>query len=349
MRHLAPMRNPGHGCDLPAHEPQQALDRARPEEQPGARRCSSSRATPTCWSTTSGPQAMARLRLAYDDVRPVNPASSTSAPSASISAGLMRASGLRRPDPGRRRLSLALLRTGATAPRYVPATVCDRIVGKHVPTRSSRRCCIASARARVKRRCADVRDHGAVRARRPFGRAHLRAAARRIRLCAGARAASARPYARATASSARSFTTTSTGRASSRLIGKPELFATDARFNSHRNRAEHRGGVCIRRRGDAHAHERGMARPCSAQAISRDADELARRPDRRSAPRRNRILCKRRASERRRDANDGRAQPLERIAAGNAPARRDSASIAPRCCGRSATRKPRSSGWLQTA
>lgn len=77
------------------------------------------------------PQAMRRLRLAYDDVRAVNPRIVYVAAVGYDQAGPYAA----RPAyddliQGAVGLPWLMVRTGAPAPRYVPATLCDRIVGQ---------------------------------------------------------------------------------------------------------------------------------------------------------------------------------------------------------------------------
>ena len=67
------MRNPGDGRVLPRGQPQQALDRARPQAGGGPRACcSGSPRAPTCCSTTTGPRRRA-ARHGVRDVSAVNP------------------------------------------------------------------------------------------------------------------------------------------------------------------------------------------------------------------------------------------------------------------------------------
>ena len=167
---------------------------------------------------------MARLKLAYEDVRAVNPRSSTSAPSAIQPARALRGEGrLRRPDPGRGRPALAAAKQGGAERRATcrrrrrplgrPARR-QRGVRRALPPREDRQ---GPARRR-----ADVREPAADGAGRAPGRLHLRAAARARPATRACSPRSAAPTRRRTATSACWSTTTSSGARSSTLIGRPE-------------------------------------------------------------------------------------------------------------------------------
>ena len=117
------------------------------------------------------------------------------------------------------------------------------------------------------RRRADVRAPAADRARRAPRRLHLRAAARRARATRACSRPTGGPTRRRTATSARSSTTTSSGRRSSassagpRCCGRPEFATQEARSQNYDARLR------LRRRGDEEAHA-----PTNGSRRSRRAD-----------------------------------------------------------------------------
>jgi len=130
-RHLAPMRNPGMGAiflHMNRNKRSIVLDLKRARGREALLRLAQ-KADALVYNTR--PQAMARLRLAYADVRAVNPGI--------VYVG---AFGFDQQGPYAARPAYddliqgavgfpwLMMRTGAASPRYVPATVCDRIVGQ---------------------------------------------------------------------------------------------------------------------------------------------------------------------------------------------------------------------------
>ncbi len=130
-RHLAPMRHRGMGAmflHMNRNKRSVVLDLKRPAGREALLRLAA-RADVLVYNTR--PQAMARLRLAYADVRAVNPAI------VYVGAFGFDQSGPYAARPayddliqGAVALPWLMLRNGAEAPRYVPATLCDRIVGQ---------------------------------------------------------------------------------------------------------------------------------------------------------------------------------------------------------------------------
>ena len=150
------------------------------------------------------PQAMARLQLGYDVVSKINPRL--------IYAGVF---GFGQDGPYAAKPAYDDLIQGATAlpalmaqtsdgvPRYVPNALVDRIVGlTAVGAICASLVRSRPHRARPARRYPDVRDHGELCDGRPYGRSHLRAAARQGRLCAPSVAGPAAVQDRRTAISA---------------------------------------------------------------------------------------------------------------------------------------------------
>jgi crotonobetainyl-CoA:carnitine CoA-transferase CaiB-like acyl-CoA transferase len=130
-RHLAPMRNPGMGAIfLHANRNKRSivLDLKKPMGRDALLRLAA-RADVLLYNTR--PQAMARLKLGYDDVREVN------ARIVYVGAFGFDQTGPYAARPayddliqGAVGFPWLMSRTGVEPPRYVPATLCDRIVGQ---------------------------------------------------------------------------------------------------------------------------------------------------------------------------------------------------------------------------
>ena len=184
------------------------------------------------------PQAMARLRLSYDDLRAVNPrliyvgafGYSQRGPYAAKAAYddlIQGAAGL--PWLAQRgRRGDAALHAGDHRRPLGRAARRQRRVRRALPPRKERR---RPARGR-----ADVREPAADGPRRAHGRLHLRAAERRRPATRACWRKSAVPTKRRTATSACWSTTTSNGRRSSRVIGRPELLQ-DPRYATQEARS----------------------------------------------------------------------------------------------------------------
>ena len=188
MRYAAPMRHPQDGRDVSSGQSQQALHRARPEEgRRPRRRCCGWRRRPTSSSTMCGRPRCAGCSSARTICSRVNPRL--------VYASLH---GFGEQGPYAGRPAYDDLIQGMTAlpaltgkitgePRYSPATMADRIVGLNA-THAILAALLASRphRRGTIDRNPDVRNHGAVRARRSHGRPQLRAADRTARLFAAA-------------------------------------------------------------------------------------------------------------------------------------------------------------------
>jgi len=130
-RWLSPMRNPGMGAmflHMNRNKRSLVLDLKKPQGREALLKLA---ANMDALVFNTRPQAMRRLRLAYDDVRAVNPRIVYVAAVGYDQAGPYAA----RPAyddliQGAVGLPWLMVRTGAAAPRYVPATLCDRIVGQ---------------------------------------------------------------------------------------------------------------------------------------------------------------------------------------------------------------------------
>ena len=130
-RHLAPMRHPGMGAiflHMNRNKRSIVLDLKKPEGREALLRLARN-ADVLLYNTR--PQAMARLQLAYQDVRAVN------ANIIYVGAFGFDQSGPYAARPayddliqGAVGFPSLMMRTGTTSPRYVPATICDRIVGQ---------------------------------------------------------------------------------------------------------------------------------------------------------------------------------------------------------------------------
>lgn len=130
-RHLAPMRNPGMGAiflHMNRNKRSIVLDLKKPTGRDALLRLAT-RADVMIYNTR--PQAMSRLKLGYDDIRDVNP-----------SIIYVGAFGFDQRGPYAARPAYddliqgavgfpwLMTRSGAEKPRYVPAALCDRIVGQ---------------------------------------------------------------------------------------------------------------------------------------------------------------------------------------------------------------------------
>ena len=238
-RHLAPMRNPGMGAiflHMNRNKRSIVLDLKQPAAHEALLRLARN-ADVLIYNTR--PQAMARLKLAYADVRAVN-------------AGIIYvgAFGFDQRGPYAARPAYddliqgavgfpsLMLRTGAAAPRYVPATVCDRIVGQ-----ATANAVLAALFHRARTgagQAVDVPmfetmaqfvlgDHfGGRTFEPPLGESGY------ARVLAKFRA----PYATRDGYICALIYNDKQWKSFLALIGKPELFASDARFNTHSNRAE---------------------------------------------------------------------------------------------------------------
>jgi crotonobetainyl-CoA:carnitine CoA-transferase CaiB-like acyl-CoA transferase len=130
-RWLSPMRHAGMGAmflHMNRNKRSIVLDLKHPQGREALLRLASG-ADVLVFNTR--PQAMKRLRLAYDDVKAVNPRIVYVAAVGYDQTGPYAA----RPAyddliQGAVGLPWLMVRTGAAAPRYVPATLCDRIVGQ---------------------------------------------------------------------------------------------------------------------------------------------------------------------------------------------------------------------------
>jgi crotonobetainyl-CoA:carnitine CoA-transferase CaiB-like acyl-CoA transferase len=130
-RHLAPMRHPGMGAmflHMNRNKRALVLDLKQPAAREALLRLAA-RSDVLVYNTR--PRAMARLGLAYEQVRAVNPAIIY------VGAVGFGQSGPYAPRPayddliqGAVALPWLMMRSGADQPRYVPATLCDRIVGQ---------------------------------------------------------------------------------------------------------------------------------------------------------------------------------------------------------------------------
>jgi crotonobetainyl-CoA:carnitine CoA-transferase CaiB-like acyl-CoA transferase len=130
-RWLSPMRHEGMGAmflHMNRNKRSIVLDLKNPQGRDALLRLAT-RADVLVFNTR--PQAMKRLRLAYEDVRAVNPRIVYVAAVGYDQTGPYAA----RPAyddliQGAVGLPWLMVRTGAAEPRYVPATLCDRIVGQ---------------------------------------------------------------------------------------------------------------------------------------------------------------------------------------------------------------------------
>ena len=238
-RHLAPMRNPGMGAiflHMNRNKRSIVLDLKKPSGRDALLKLARN-ADVLVYNTR--PRAMARLKLAYDDVRAVNP-----------SILYVGAFGFDQRGPYAARPAYddliqgavgfpsLMLRTGAVSPRYVPATICDRIVGQ-----AAANAILAGLFHRARTgvgQAVDVPmfetmaqfvlgDHfGGRTFDPPLGEAGY------ARVLAKFRA----PYATRDGYICALIYNDKQWRSFLTLIGKPELFVTDPRFNSHSNRAE---------------------------------------------------------------------------------------------------------------
>ena len=237
-RHLAPMRNPGMGAiflHMNRNKRSIVLDLKKPAGHDALLRLAR-KADVLVYNTR--PQAMARLRLAYADLCAVN--------ARIIYVGAFgfdqRGPYAARPAyddliQGAVGLPSLLMRTGASSPRYVPATVCDRVVGQ-----ATANAILAALFHRERTgvgQAVDVPmfetmtqfvlgDHfGGRTFDPPLGEPGY------ARVLAKFRA----PYATADGHICALIYNDKQWKSFLTLIGKPELFATDERFNSHVNRA----------------------------------------------------------------------------------------------------------------
>ena len=238
-RHLAPMRNPGMGAiflHMNRNKRSLVLDLKKSAGREALLRLAGS--TDVLIYNTR-PQAMARLKLAYDDVRAVN--------REIIYVGAFgfdqRGPYAARPAyddliQGAVGFPSLMLRTGASAPRYVPATICDRIVGQ-----ATANAVLAALFHRARTgvgQAVDVPmfetmaqfvlgDHfGGRTFEPPLGDSGY------PRVLAKFRA----PYATRDGYICALIYNDKQWKSFLALIGKPELFTTDGRFASHSNRAE---------------------------------------------------------------------------------------------------------------
>lgn len=132
-RHLGPMRHAGMGAiflNMNRNKRSIVLDLKKPAGRDALLRLA---ATADVLIYNVRPQAMARLGLAYEDVRAVNPRILYVGGLGYGQAGPYAA----RPAyddliQGASALPWLMMKNGAPEPRYVPATVCDRIVGQAV-------------------------------------------------------------------------------------------------------------------------------------------------------------------------------------------------------------------------
>ncbi len=130
-RQLAPMRNPGMGAmflHMNRNKRSIVLDLKQPAGREALLRLAA-RMDVLAYNTR--PQAMQRLRLGYEDVKAVNPkiiyVGAVGFDQKGPYAGRPAYDDLIQGAVG---LPWLMTRTGAASPRYVPATLCDRIVGQ---------------------------------------------------------------------------------------------------------------------------------------------------------------------------------------------------------------------------
>jgi crotonobetainyl-CoA:carnitine CoA-transferase CaiB-like acyl-CoA transferase len=237
-RHLAPMRSPAMGAiflHMNRNKRSIVLDLKQPTARDALLRLA---AAADVFVYNTRPQAMARLRLAYADVRAVNPGI--------VYAGAFGfdQSGPYAPRPayddliqGAVGFPYLLMRAGFDSPRYVPATVCDRAVGQ-----AAANAILAALfhRARTgEGQSVEVPmfetmaqfvlgDHFGGRSfEPPLGEAGY------ARVLAKFRA----PYATLDGHICALIYNDKQWKSFLALIGKPEMFTADERFNSHANRA----------------------------------------------------------------------------------------------------------------
>ena len=238
-RHLAPMRNPGMGAiflHMNRNKRSIVLDLKKPAGRDALLRFARN-ADVLVYNTR--PQAMARLKLAYADVRAAN--------SNIIYVGAFgfdqRGPYAARPAyddliQGAVGFPSLMLRTGATAPRYVPATLCDRIVGQ--ATANAVLAALVHRGRTGQGQAVDVPmfetmaqfvlgDHFTGRTfEPPLGESGYARVLAKFRT----------PYATRDGYICALIYNDKQWKSFLGLIGKPELFASDARFNTHANRAE---------------------------------------------------------------------------------------------------------------
>ena len=237
-RHIAPMRNPGMGAiflHMNRNKRSVVLDLKKTSGRDALLRLARN-ADVLIYNTR--PQAMARLKLAYDDVRAVNPGIVYVGAFGFDQRGPYAA----RPAyddliQGAVGFPSLMLRTGAAAPRYVPATICDRIVGQ-ATANAVLAALFHRARSGVGQ-AVDVPmfetmtqfvlgDHfGGRTFEPPLGESGYARVLARFRA----------PYATRDGYICALIYNDKQWRSFLTLIGKPELFTTDARFSSHGNRA----------------------------------------------------------------------------------------------------------------
>jgi hypothetical protein len=176
-----------------------------------------SRNSPMSSSTTIRPQAMARLRLSYEEVRAVNPKILYVGAFGYSQRGPYAAkAGVRRPDPGRDRSALVVEAGRRRDAAYVPATLADRSVGLHIVNAVCGSALPGARRAaRDSASTCDVREPAADGDGRAHGRLHLPAARSGEPGYARMLAKERRPTRPRTATSACWSTTTSSGARSS--------------------------------------------------------------------------------------------------------------------------------------
>jgi crotonobetainyl-CoA:carnitine CoA-transferase CaiB-like acyl-CoA transferase len=237
-RHLAPMRNPGMGAiylHMNRNKRSIVLDLKREQGREALLRLAVN-ADALVYNTR--PQAMARLRLAYGDVRAVNPGIVYVGAFGFDQTGPYAA----RPAyddliQGAVGFPWLMMRTGATSPRYVPATVCDRIVGQ--ATANAVLAALLHRSRTGEGQSVDVPmfetmaqfvlgDHFGGRTFEPaLGAAGYARVLARFRT----------PYATSDGYICALVYNDKQWKSFFKLIGEPELFASDERFNTHSNRA----------------------------------------------------------------------------------------------------------------
>jgi crotonobetainyl-CoA:carnitine CoA-transferase CaiB-like acyl-CoA transferase len=237
-RHLAPMRNPGMGAiflHMNRNKRSIVLDLKKPAGRDVLLRLARN-ADVLVYNTR--PQAMARLGLAYADLCAVHP-----------NIIYVGAFGFDQRGPYAARPAYddliqgavgfpsLLMRTGAASPRYVPATLCDRIVGQ--ATANAVLAALFQRERSGKGQAVDVPmfetmaqfvlgDHFGGRTFEPaLGEPGYARVLAKFRT----------PYATHDGYICALIYNDKQWRNFLSLIGKPELFTTDERFSSHSNRA----------------------------------------------------------------------------------------------------------------
>jgi crotonobetainyl-CoA:carnitine CoA-transferase CaiB-like acyl-CoA transferase len=244
MRHVGPMRNPGMGhlfLNANRNKRSAVLDLKRPEARAALLRLA---ATADVLVHNVRPQAMARLRLGPEDLRAANPRLVYVAAVGFGTAG--RYAGKPAYDDLIQGVSgLASVMAAATGgePRYVPATMADRVVGLYVANAVT--AALVHRERTGRGQAVEVPmfesfgqfvlgDHlGGLTFEPPVGPPHY------ARLMTPDR----RPYATADGHLCVLIYNDKQWASFFRLVGEEERFRTDPRFSTHTGRAAHIGAV----------------------------------------------------------------------------------------------------------